>query len=147
MPVINSDKQKIWDMDDMDLNAFSIKPDALVFYTLVQIVGALAKNIEQGKPLIEGLMIKCMLVDDLEDLCEAQDYIKTDLVDAEGNFVKDPYFVMVGEQTKKLELENIDSDSEPLKYWQRNSVLARHKMKYLEKKIFGGASKFKEIQY
>jgi hypothetical protein len=135
-------------MDELDLNSFSIKPDALVFYTMVQIVGVLAKNIEQGKPLIEGLMIKCMMVDDLEDLCEAQNYINPDAKNpVTHESIQDPYYEMVKQKTLELKLAEIDADTEALKYWQQNAMLARHKMKFLEKRVFSSNSKFKELLF
>lgn len=141
-------KTKIGAMDELDLNSFSIKPDALVFYTMVQIVGVLAKNIEQGKPLIEGLMIKCMMVDDLEDLCEAQEYINPEAKNpVTKEPVQDPYYEMVKTKTAELKLNEIDADSEALKYWQQNAMLARHKMKFLEKRVFSSNSKFKEMLF
>lgn len=140
-------KNSVGDMDELDLNAFSIKPDAIIFYTLVQIVGVLAKNVELNRPLIDGLMIKCMMVDDFEDLCEAQGYINPNAINpVTKEPTKDPYYEAVENEKKKLGLTD-DNKVFDITFWTKSAILARTKMKLLEKRVFNSAAKYKELQY
>jgi hypothetical protein len=138
----NLNAEKTGDMDELDLNAFTIKPDALIYFTIAQIVGIIPKGISQNKLIEEILMMKCLLVDDLEDLCEAQGYIKPDLIN-DDKIQKDEYFINTAEFEKTLVLDSLKGSD----YWIQKSKLARYKFKLLNMRVFGSSAKFKELQY
>lgn len=134
---------KIGDMDDLDINSFTMKPDALIYFTISQIVGLPSKGIEQGKEVIDIYRMKSMLVDDLEGLCEAQDYIRPDYKDEKGG--RDPYYSMVEELEKKLGLESMLGGD--IEYWEKKIILADKRLRFLEKRVFSSSAKFKELKY
>lgn len=137
--------EKVGDFDEMDLNAFSIKPDALVYFTIAQILGVTAKGIEQGKSTQDIYAMKVWLVEDLQGLCEAQDYIKPEKLN-EAGLQLDPYYSLVQSKIKELGLD-LPSASREVDYWEKRMILSTFKFNFLTKRVFNSTAKFKELQY
>lgn len=132
-------------MDEMDLNSFSLKPDALIYFAIAQLVGITAKGIDQNKSTTDIFMMKAELVDDLETLCESQGYLYEDgKKQKDGTMLLDPYYAKV--EAKKQELK-LDATTDDNSFWRQKYILSKLKFKEICKRVFGGASKPKDWVY
>jgi hypothetical protein len=140
--------EKVGEFDELDINAFTLKPDALIYFAIAQATGIFNKGISMGMKLEDMLRLKIHSVDTLETLCEAQNYLKPDLKKEDGSFL-DEYYIKV----KALEDSLYGGVDNPVKFKNDSDLLmAKAKVSDLKfglilKRVFKSSERFRELVY